>query len=237
MNRKHPLVEGEIYHIYNRGVDKRDIFLEDQEYSRFLRAIAEFNSTLSAESRYYKTKHLVNLQEIGSPADSIPLVEILAFTLLSNHYHFLLRQIAPNGISEFMKKLGIGYTLYFNTKHKRSGSLFQGKFKSVHVAREAYAMYIPHYIHLNVLDVLSPGWKDASVAFSEELFEKMKNYPWSSLGYYLGGKRYKQILATDTINELLPGGVGKAYENSLKESLVGEARPLVLEQFLRDPIS
>jgi len=135
--RKNPLVENEYYHIYNRGVDKRDVFLDDRDYRRFLLAMDLLNDKqdgLMIRWRDYKENHpresVQNFLAAGVRQRD-PLVEIVAYCLNSNHYHFVLKQgDNDNGIKLFMQRLGNSYTKYFNEKYKRSGVLFQGRFKS-----------------------------------------------------------------------------------------------------------
>lgn len=139
--RKVPLVDGEYYHIYNRGVDKRPIFQDHKDLERFFQSIKEFNSIEPIgsifESTFDKTKNKRD-----------KLVEIICYCLNPNHFHFVLRQLTENGISEFMKRLG-GYTWYFNNRYKRNGALFQGKFKSSHIDSDSYLRHVSAYINLN----------------------------------------------------------------------------------------
>jgi putative transposase len=136
-------ITGEYYHIYNRGVEKRTTFLDDIDYRRFLKSLEEFNTSDPAwKVDYYKEKH-------GISAKTNPFVEILAFCLNPNHFHLLLKQLQDKGISEFMRKLGTGYTMYFNKRRKHSGVLFQGKFKSVHVDSNDQLLYVSAYINCN----------------------------------------------------------------------------------------
>src|SRR3989338_6631317 len=123
--RKQPLVIGECYHIYNRGVDKRDIFNDKKYLSRFVESILEFNRIDGIIS-------LANLRKTKIEAKPLskPLVAIVAYCLNLNHFHFVLKQLVDGGISDFMKKLQGGYTYYFNVRNNRSGSLLQGTFKS-----------------------------------------------------------------------------------------------------------
>jgi putative transposase len=115
MNRKEVFSNGEVYHIFNRGVEKRSVFINDHDYLRFLHSVAEFNGIESAENIFYKKEHVGSYEvKPRKMQRQHPLVEILAFTLLPNHYHLLLKQNREGGISEFMQKLGTGYTMYFN---------------------------------------------------------------------------------------------------------------------------
>ncbi len=151
--RKTELAIGEYYHIYNRGVDKRAIFQDQDDLERFLLSIREFNTEKPIgslyENSFYKndTSKSVNEDQLGGL--TAKLVEIVCYCLNHNHYHFLLKQTSEKGISEFMKRLGGGYTWYFNHKHKRNGSLFQGTFKSIHVDSNEYLLHLSSYINLN----------------------------------------------------------------------------------------
>ncbi|MFA6999763.1 MAG: transposase [Candidatus Paceibacterota bacterium] len=144
--RKQPIITGENYHVYNRGVDKRDIFLEKMDIRRFVESINEFNQVEGIGS-------LANLRktyQIESKALSKePLVAIIAYCLNPNHFHFILKQLEDGGIAKFMQKLQGGYTSYFNVKNSRSGSLFQGTFKAQHIGNENYFNKTLGYVNKN----------------------------------------------------------------------------------------
>jgi Transposase and inactivated derivatives len=140
--RKTPLVCDEYYHVYNRGVDKRIVFQDSLDIGRFLQGIQEFNTIEPIgsifENSFSKDKSIDD-----------KLVEIVCYCLNPNHFHLLLKQVSENGISEFMKRLSGGYTLYFNNRNKRTGALFQGKFKSSHIDSNTYLLHVSAYINLN----------------------------------------------------------------------------------------
>ncbi|MEI7709604.1 MAG: transposase, partial [bacterium] len=142
--RKQPIVTDEYYHIYNRGVDKRDIFSDKNELNRFIESVLEFNKVDGIVS-------LANLRktEIESKALSEPLVAIVVYCFNPNHFHFVLKQLVDGGIAKFMQKLQGGYTYYFNVKNDRTGSLFQGTFKSCHMNNENYFNKIIGYTNKN----------------------------------------------------------------------------------------
>jgi len=149
--RKVKFANDEYYHIYNRGVDKRDVFLDDNDYIRFLNNLREFNSEFIREERNM-------IQSLGTEFDSEsesnsgsadPLVEIIAYCLNPNHYHLILKQVSEKGIEKFMQKMGTGYTNYFNKKYDRSGALFQGKFKAVHIDSNEYLLHLSVYVNRN----------------------------------------------------------------------------------------
>ena len=120
--RKQKLVSDSIYHVFNRGVEKRRVFMDEHDYSRFVNNLAIFNDVRAVLNAKYRIK------EIKSIDNREPLIDILAFCLMPNHFHLLLRQKEDNGISKFMNKIGVGYTNYFNWKYERGGPVFQGAF-------------------------------------------------------------------------------------------------------------
>jgi REP element-mobilizing transposase RayT len=149
--RKVIFANEEIYHIYNRGTDKRVIFEDEYDFQRFLQSLQEFNTLEPIGSIYENSfvKKQEHAQLGNSVSKSEELVEIIAYCLNPNHYHLLLKQISDGGISKFMHRLGLGYTKYFNTKHERSGALFQGKFKAIHVNSNEYLLHLSVYVNLN----------------------------------------------------------------------------------------
>ena len=143
MNRE-SFDEGEYYHIYNRGVDKRNIFANQFDINRFLKSMEYFNSEDPIISLYS-----LSFEEQPKNRVREKLVDIIAYCLNPNHYHFLLRQKVRGGISEFMKRLNGGYTRYFNHRNKRTGALLQGRFKSKHIDNETYLLRVSAYVNLN----------------------------------------------------------------------------------------
>lgn len=147
--RKEKFVEGEYYHIYNRGVDKRAIFSSKNDLNRFFQSMEEFNVKDPIGSLYLNGFNKDKPKLRGSASQ---LVSFIAFCLNPNHYHFILTPLIEKGIEKFMQRLGTGYTLYFNEKQKRSGSLFQGKFKSKHISSNEYLLHVSSYVNLNNCD-------------------------------------------------------------------------------------
>jgi putative transposase len=158
------------YHIYNRGVDKRVVFKSKIDYFHFFELMINVNQEESIGS-IYKIK-----QNDGknTKVKTENLVEIISYSLLPNHYHLLLKQVKDNGISKFMHKVGTGHTNHFNMKEKRSGSLFQGPFKSIYVDNEDYLDYLSAYINGN-----------------SEIhgISKAVDYAYSGYKYFLEGKK------------------------------------------------
>ncbi len=147
--RKVPFISGEFYHIYNRGVDKRLIFHDQDDLNRFFQSMDEFNAVEPIGSIYENSFVKDKFGNEASKLNKDKLVNIIVYCLNSNHFHLILEQVVDGGISNFMKRLGGGYTKYFNEKEKRSGSLFQGVFKAVHIDSNEYLLYVSAYINLN----------------------------------------------------------------------------------------
>ncbi len=143
--RKTPFVNEEYYHVFNRGVDKRHIFGEYNDINRFFQSIQEFNTIDPIGSIF---ENSFRERPLGSSTPK-PLVNFICYCINPNHFHFILRQIIDKGIERFMHRLGTGYTNYFNNKYERRDSLFQGRFKSVHVDSNEYLLHLSAYINLN----------------------------------------------------------------------------------------
>ena len=209
--RNTTFVDNGIYHVFNRGVEKRNIFLDDQDYFRFIHNLFEFNDENPViNTRYYFDPKTMNVESRNlnkANADKHvreKLVEILVFTLMPNHFHLLLRQRKKNGIQKFMQKVCIGYVMYFNQKYERVGGLFQGRFKAVMAERNEYFQYLPHYIHLNPLGIKA---NSAARSWREE-FSFLENYKWSSFPDYIGKKNFPSVTKRDFVLKIFGGEAG-----------------------------
>jgi len=150
--------ENAYYHIYNRGVEKRQIFLDHQDYAVFLSYLKDYLTPknekmlmekLSDPNTSYKEKDkLIKLLRLNNFFDEITLI---AYCLMPNHFHFFVRQKNSNSIDKFMQSIATRYTMYFNRKYKRVGSLFQGVYKAVMVTGEMQFIYLTKYIHRQAL--------------------------------------------------------------------------------------
>ena len=194
MNRTTKFELGRIYHIFNRGVEKRDIFLSDGDRWRFLQGMFLFNDESASTNLLYRLEQEKGKMHFGILRDYVkrqsikrkPLVKIIADCLKPNHFHLLIEEIQKDGISRFMQKLGTGYAKYFNTKYERVGSLFQGVYKAVEIRKDTQLNYVLAYINvINPGQELEPELK--SVAQDpEEILRFVENYPWSTHLEYLG---------------------------------------------------
>ncbi len=201
--------ENQIYHIYNRGVEKRKTFLQEKDYLRFTHDLFELNDESPAQNVLYhfnaNTKSMEVEPQYIRKREREPrklLVEILVFTLMPNHFHLMVRQKRKNGIVKFMQKLGTGYAMYFNKKYERVGPLFQGRFKAVRVENEAHFLHLPHYIHTNPLELIYGG--STSINWKRGM-KYLENYRWSSFPDYIGKKNFPSVTSRDFLLEFLGG--------------------------------
>ncbi len=183
MNRKMAFVKGEYYHVYNRGVDKRIIFSNTLDHKRFILLLKISNTSKNIIVRdLLKTK---TYEELMVHKMENPIVAIGAFCLMPNHFHILITPLVKNGIEKYMQKLQTGYAMYFNNKNERSGSLFQGTFKSQHLNTDEYLRYIYSYIHLNPAKLIDKNWKENGPKNFQSLKNFIFSYKYSSIGEYL----------------------------------------------------
>ena len=143
--RKEVITEGEHYHIYNRGVEKRNIFEDEKDITRFIRGMIEFNAKKPIGSLFENAF----LLKSGKCKSGDKIVDIVSYCINPNHFHLILFSRAPNGIQKYMHRLGAGYTRYFNEKYKRTGSLFQGTYKAKRITTNEYLTYLSAYVNLN----------------------------------------------------------------------------------------
>jgi len=193
--RKVPLVDDEYYHIYNRGNSKQKIFLDKEDYNYFINCIYCFNSCKNIRFREDVIKKKIDIFDLERGER---LVSIGSWVLMPNHFHLYLTTshrsdlwLKPNKnrISEFMRKVLTAYSSYFNKKYKRTGGLFEGKFKSVHINKDNQAKYLFSYIHLNPVKLIDKNWKEEGVKDKNKTLEFLLKYKWSSYLDFKGIKR------------------------------------------------
>lgn len=172
-----PLITEELYHVFNRGVNKQPIFFGKRDYQRAM-DVCEFYSFAESKLRFSKFLLLSQEKKIHFwrklREGNRKLVEIICFCFMPNHFHLLLKQKEENGISKFMSIFQNSFTRYMNTKYERIGPLLQGQFKAVRVEDENQLFHLSRYIHLNPY-----------ASFVVKKKEDLINYPWSSFPQYL----------------------------------------------------
>lgn len=193
--RKTPLVAGEYYHIYNRGTNRQAIFFDEFDYIRFTELLYLCNST---QGFNYRDNIINKGIDVWSFDRLCRLISVGAWALMPNHFHIYLTEpeylsspkvtfgVRKSNISSFMEKLGTAYTKYVNTRHERSGALFGGTFKSVHITNDIQAQYLFAYIHLNPLKLLDIDWQKSGVINTEMAQSFLRQYRWSSYLDHLG---------------------------------------------------
>jgi len=192
--RKERFAEDNFYHIYSRGVDKRHVFLNDSDRVRFINSLYIFNSFQDIPPRF--NVFTLEPRDFLTPTDS--RVDIHAACLMPSHYHLMVSQKREGGISALLHKIGTSYTKYFNRKYDRTGRLFESTFKAKLVDREEYASYLTQYIHLNPAELFQ------AKLGTEEGFEKVAKYAWSSLPDYTGRRsRISLILSGQLMQNVL----------------------------------
>lgn len=176
--RKVNFVKGEYYHIYNRGNSKQEIFHDKNDYLYFIKLLYLSNTFRSIAVRD------ISKNPFLFERDS-EIVSLGAYCLMPNHFHILITEIEDGGISKFMQKLSTGYVMYYNKKYKRTGSLFEGKFKSQHAGDDRYLKYLFSYIHLNPIKLIQKDWKEKGIKNKKQAIEYLGEYQYSSYIDYL----------------------------------------------------
>jgi len=188
--RKCLLVTGETYHIFNRGVNRADIFGDSRDYLRAVNLAAYYRfancpmrfSYFNNLTRDERGKIIHGLTQAGRVR-----VRIFAFCFMPNHFHFLVRQETDKGVSRFMSEFSNGYAKYLNTKKSRVGPLYQGPFRSVRIENDEQLIHVSRYIHLNpATSYLVPE-------------SGLDEYPWSSLHEYAGLQNRSDVCDTSTV--------------------------------------
>lgn len=196
--RKHILSKGEIYHVFNRSVARMPIFSVKKDFIRFLDLVDYYRfSNTQISYSHFKNLSVALKSDImdGMRKENKFEIEILAFCLMNNHFHFLVKQLNEKGIATWMSNVQNGYAKYYNIKTKRTGPLFQPMFQAIRIETDEQLLYVSRYIHLNP----STGYLVT--------IDKLLNYPWSSLSYYIEGERKFQFINTEMLLLLANGNV------------------------------
>lgn len=167
MLRKEPLATGYVYHIFNRGVNKGDIFFDERDYKRFIMVAGYY---LSNEKPF---SHFFQLEESNSVSEK--KISVLAYCLMPNHFHFLIKQLVDGGITWYMQHLANSYSHHIHKKYNRVGPLFESRYKNVLVGTDEQLVHVLRYIHLNPL--------------VSGLVSDLKNYKYSSYLSYIDGSK------------------------------------------------
>ena len=213
-------MKGEIFHILNRGVEKRKIFFAEKDRFRFAYNLQDFNNTKEAlpyprrcqlrerEGRTVGHRTSYNMGE--------KLVTLLCWSFLPNHVHNLVQEKIDGGASVFSKKIFGGYTKYINELYDRSGVLFQGGSKIIRVTKDPHFDYLPFYIMANPIELIEPGWREGGIKSPEKVMDFLENYRWSSLPDLIGKENFPGIVNKDLFYELFG-----TNEKKFKDDFIG----------------
>lgn len=251
--RVEPFTVGSYVHVYNRGNRKLEIVLDEKDKWRFMQAIRFFNdinssqhilrdisrNSISNSSKWsvsdtdHINQQIESVFELGWPKnwpERKPLVKILCYCLVPNHFHLLLKEIIEGGISKFMQKLGIGLTNYFNLVHQVEGRLFQGSYKGKTIGDDQqYLQYLSVYIQvINVLE-LFPGGLAKAFENIDEALKFVEQYPFSSYQDFIG-LRKSLIIDKDILEEIFL--TPKQYKEFVYDVLTARQYEEVLEYLI-----
>ncbi len=176
-----PFINGEFYHLYNRGLEKKDIFYQNRDYSLFIDTFFyyQIQNPKPRFSNYRRSKLF--------PVDpSKKIVDIICYCLMPNHFHLLVKQLRDGGITEFMRKFILSYIKYINLKYKHQGPLLNGPFRAVRMETDEQLVHVSRYIHLNPLVSL--------------LVKDLSFYPWSSYKTYIGLEDNPALASKEILN-------------------------------------
>lgn len=211
MSLKRGIATGEYYHVFNRGAHRFPIFKEKADVERFLFSLLYLQSSVSFENK----SRIVNSfsEKEGYPVADVDIekilreraVELVAFCIMPNHFHLLVRETKEGGLSAYMQRILDGYTKYFHAKHGASGHVFQGRYKSVLVKDDRQLMHLSAYIHRNPREL--SAWRGNEFV-----------YPWSSLQDFTGANRWGGLLATDIIASHFDAKPNSNYADFVKTS-------------------
>lgn len=167
--------ENGIYHVYNRGVEKRDIFLDDQDYAVFLHLLKYYLSPIDPKNVHplmeFQNFSIVRPRPLANIEKEVDLIE---YCLMPNHFHLILQQINIDGVTKLLRRIATTYAMYFNKRYKRVGYLFQGPYRAILVENDSYLLHLSRYIHLNPIELTR---------------RELVNYPYSSYKYFNGSAK------------------------------------------------
>lgn len=215
---------GGIFHVVNRGVGKGNIFTDDKDSLRFVTDLYRFNNKEYPLSIRGKSESF-----LFDPPKQNKIVEIFKWVLMPNHYHLLLMETVDGGAVEFIKRLGNGYTKYFNIKHKRSGYLFQNAAKIIKTEDLPHFLYLPFYVDSNPIKLIEPNWKEVGVKDVNAILKFLDSYKLSSYKDYKNINNFPFIVNKELFYETFD--INKeVYENDFKDWLKSNVRPATLNE-------
>lgn len=211
MTQKRPIALGEYYHVFNRGAQKHPVFSSKEDSSRMLFGIVHFQSPVQFPKVGRMSQTFDSKEGFDIPDSQFAnilrgkTIELVAFCLMGNHFHLILRELSEGGIAQYMQRISTAYTKYYDQKYASSGHVFQGRYRSVHIKDDRQLLYLSSYIHRNPREL--KVWKD-----------KEHEYPWSSLRDYTVENRWGGLLAPEIILDQFEGSKQSNYADFVKTS-------------------
>jgi len=200
-----------VKHIFNRGINKSPIFLDNSDKKRFIESLYKLNNKGTAIRD--RSQNMFK-----KPPKQKRLVEVLKWTLMPNHFHLLLLENEKGDITEFIKRLANSYTKYFNIKYKRSGYLFQNKTQTLLLENDQQFQYIPSYIDLSPLGLSYPDWKEIGIHNGDKAIDWLADYEWSSFHDYEKdiARDYSCIINKEKFYEIFETDIDKYRKELIK---------------------
>lgn len=199
---------GGYYHIYNRGVEKRDIFQDEADYKKFIAFLKFYLTKPNLQGRTLKDENDRTIPPSRANSNFSDEIQLFAYCLMPNHFHLLIKQVNERSMAHFMHSLITKYVMYFNKRNKRVGTLFQGKYKTVRITSEEQYTYITKYIHRNPLPS-HPTGSD---------LEGLADYKFSSYGNYLGLFKQSWVKTDDILSYFSKSNARNTYQSFVEES-------------------
>jgi len=231
--RKEPYSIGSYVHVVNRGSRGLSIVKDDRDRWRFLLMLRHFNDQFYPEDWF---KDLIDAELVSTLKrpdtwpDQKKLVTIISFCLLDNHFHLLLKELEPDGVAKFMKRLGIGMAKYYNARYEEKGALFQGGYKLRAVNDNDYLQYLSAYIQIkNCFELHSKGFRSACQNF-DQVFDWAQSYPYCSLGEMIGTQA-RIITDPEILSEI---STAKEYKDYCRDFIDGKFENEEYKKYISD---
>lgn len=199
---------GGYYHIYNRGVEKREIFQDEADFKKFIAFLKFYLTIPSLQGRTLKDENNKTISPSRENNNFAEEIRLQAYCLMPNHFHFLIQQVNERSMADFMHSLMTKYVMYFNKKYKRVGTLFQGKYKTVRILNEEQYTYITKYIHRNPLHTTPTGSDPVG----------LREYKYSSYGNYLGLFKQSWVKTEDILSYFSKTNPKNSYQSFVEET-------------------
>lgn len=218
------------YHIYNCGVERRNLFTSRRDYQRFLGTMQFYvhNQTISYMqfqelSQASKTSYF----QLNPKGLETMRVKIIAYCLMPNHFHLLLKPTNQTGITKFISDITNSHTRYFNVKNKRIGRFVQGTFKSKEISGDSSLLQVSRYIHLNPVF--------SSKTNAEGQLKRPEDYPYSSYAEWLGLMKDHTLADRGEVTSWLKLAGGPEEYRQFVEAKIASNPALGIEDLVFEP--